>query len=143
MNGRVFLDTNVLVYLYDASEPQKQAKARALLAGLGRAEGDHPIISTQVLQEFYVTVSRKLARSLPEGEVLLAMRSLRSFPTVQVDVAMIFEAIDLCQKFRLSFWDALIAQAAISAGCSRMLTEDLQHQMWIGDLMVENPFLEA
>jgi predicted nucleic acid-binding protein len=139
MSDRTFLDTNVLVYLYDTDAPEKQRKARDVLER-SPAQADL-VISTQVLQEFYVTVTRKFSRSLPEREVLLAMRGLRELATVQVDVEMIFEAIELGRRHQLSFWDALIARAALTAGCSRLLTEDLQHQMRIGDLTIENPFV--
>jgi predicted nucleic acid-binding protein len=137
MIDRVFLDTNVLVYLYDADTPERQRKARGVL----ERDSVYFAISTQVLQEFYVTVTRKFAKSMAEEDVLIAMRRLRELPTVKVDVPMIFEAIDLGRRFQLSFWDALIARAALAAGCTRLLTEDLQHQMRIGDLTVENPFL--
>ena len=137
MTDRVFLDTNVLVYLYDADTPERQRKARGVL----ERDSVSFVISTQVLQEFYVTVTRKFAKSMAEEDVLIAMRRLRELPTVKVDVPMIFEAIELGRRFQLSFWDALIARAALTAGCSRLLTEDLQHQMRIGDLTVENPFL--
>jgi predicted nucleic acid-binding protein len=139
MRDKAFLDTNVLVYLYDADAPDKQARAREILER-GSAQTDL-ILSTQVLQEFYVTVTRKFSRHLSESEALLAMRGLRAFPTVQVDVAMIFDAVELRRAYQISFWDALIARAALAAGCSRLLTEDLQHQMRIGDLTIENPFL--
>jgi len=137
MTDRVFLDTNVLVYLYDADTPERQRKARGVL----ERDSVYFVISTQVLQEFYVTVTRKFAKSMAEEDVLIAMRRLRELPTVKVDVPMIFEAIELGRRFQLSFWDALIARAALTAGCTRLLTEDLQHQMRIGDLTVENPFL--
>jgi len=140
MNDRTFLDTNILVYLYDNDAPEKQAAARALLEQASEARMDL-VISTQVLQEFYVTVVRKFSRSLSDGEVLLAMRRFLAFPVVQVDIAMIFDAIELGRRFKISFWDALIARTALAAGCSRLLSEDFQHQMRIGDLTVENPFV--
>ncbi|HEY9420749.1 MAG TPA: PIN domain-containing protein [Thermoanaerobaculia bacterium] len=100
------------------------------------------VISTQVLQEFYATVTRKFSSRVPESVILFAMHDFTDFPTVQISVPVIFDAIELCRRFRLSFWDSLIVQAAMVAGCSRLLTEDLQHQMRIGDLVVENPFLD-
>lgn len=143
MSDRVFLDTNVFVYLYDADAPQKQAAARSLLERAAERSDLDLVISTQVLQEFYVTVTRKFAKTMSDRDVLLAMQSLRALPTVQVEVTMIFEAIGLGRRFQLSFWDALIVRAALTAGCSRVLTEDLQHKLRIGDLVIENPFLET
>jgi len=69
------------------------------------------------------------------------MRGLGDFLTVPVTVPLIFDAIELGRRFQISFWDALIAQAALVAGCNRLLTEDLQHGLRIGGLTVENPFL--
>jgi predicted nucleic acid-binding protein len=141
MSDKTFLDTNILVYLYDTDSPDKQAKSRGVLEQASTQTDI--VLSTQVLQEFYVTVTRKFSRKLSEREVLLAMRGLRAFPIVQVDVAMIFEAIELGRRFQFSFWDALIVRAALTAGCSRLLTEDLQHQMRIESLTIENPFLAS
>jgi predicted nucleic acid-binding protein len=139
MSGRAFLDTNVLVYLYDRDSPEKQSKARKVLEQ--SAAGDGLVISTQVLQEFYVSITRKLPKRLPEADALLAMHGLRRFPTVLIDVPMIFNAIELTRRFQMAFWDGLIVQAALSAGCTRLLTEDLQHEQRIGALRVENPFV--
>jgi predicted nucleic acid-binding protein len=139
MSDRIFLDTNVLVYLYDRDSPQKQAKSRFLLER-GSITADL-VISTQVLQEFYVTVTRKFTRYISEEEIVLAMRGLGDLLTVPVNVPLIFDAIQLGRRYQISFWDALIIQAALFAGCNRLLTEDLQHGLSIGGLMVENPFL--
>lgn len=93
MNGRVFLDTNIFVYLYDSDHPGKQARARALVERFGLS--GEIVISTQVLQEFYASVTRKFSRQLSEEQILLATRSLGRLPLVQVNVGMIFEAISL------------------------------------------------
>jgi predicted nucleic acid-binding protein len=139
MTDKVFLDTNVFVYLYDTDNPEKQAKAKTLLEQIGRSS--ILSISTQVLQEFYVTVTRKFSKQLSGEEILLAMESLRSLAIVQVDVDMIFSAMNLVRQLRLSFWDTLILQAAIKSGCKLLYTEDLQHGQRIGSLTIENPFL--
>ncbi len=142
MIGKIFLATNVLVYLYDRDAPEKQKKARAVLEW--GSTGDGFVISTQILQEFWVTVTRKFSKSLPVSEALLAMRALQgSLSTIPVDIGMIFEAIELERRFQLSFWDALVVQAALTAGCSKLLTEDLQHGFRIKTLTVENPFIES
>lgn len=139
MSDRVFLDTNVFVYLYDSDQPDKQAQARALVERYGLS--DAIVISTQVLQEFYVNVTRKFARQLSDEQVLLATRTLARLRVVKVSVEMIFSAIHLARQFRLSFWDSLILEAALESQCSLLLTEDLQHGQRIGSLTVENPFL--
>ncbi|HEX2223190.1 MAG TPA: PIN domain-containing protein [Thermoanaerobaculia bacterium] len=138
MSARVFLDTNVLVYLYDEDTPEKQARAARLLEEYG--PGGAAFISTQVLQEFYVTVSRKLARPLAKDLALAAVRNLAQLPTVRVDVPTILAAIQLSQEHQVSFWDGLIIQSALNAGCDRLLTEDLQSGRQLGELQIENPF---
>lgn len=140
MSARSFLDTNVLVYLFDADSKQKQERARNLLAELG-PRGD-AAISTQVLQEFYVSVTRKLATPLPSEEAEQAVRQLTSLPLVQVDPQTVLEAIVLSRRQTVSFWDALIVQAALDFGCDRVLTEDMQHGRMFGELRIENPFLD-
>jgi predicted nucleic acid-binding protein len=139
MPDRVFLDTNVFVYLYDSDEPAKQARARALIERLSLS--NNVFVSTQVLQEFYVTVTRKFAKQLTHEEIVLATRSLGDLPVVRVSVEMIFSAIELVRQLQLSFWDTLILQAALKAGCTLLFSEDMQHGQRIGSLRIENPFL--
>jgi predicted nucleic acid-binding protein len=139
MNDRVFLDTNIFVYLYDSDQPAKQARARALVERFGLS--GEIVISTQVLQEFYVSVTRKFARQLSEEQILFATQNLGQLPVIQVSVGMIFQAISLGRRFQLSFWDSLILQAALDSECNLLVTEDLQHGQRIGGLTVENPVL--
>ncbi|MDX1251707.1 MAG: PIN domain-containing protein [Gammaproteobacteria bacterium] len=135
---RSFFDTNVLVYLFDEDAPEKKAKAQALLrqeVGEGRAT-----LSTQVLQEFYVAVTRKLAQPLPAEVAERAVRDLAALPLLQVDVSLIQAAIRRCRKSGFSFWDALVIETALAGGVARLLTEDLQHGQVIDGMKVENPF---
>jgi len=130
---RPFIDTNVIVYAFDDGEAAKQAVARELLAAQGA-----PVVSTQVVQEFYVAATRKLripheraagvAKTLCEGEVIAATP------------AMVLEAIELSQHRSVSFWDALILRAAATAGCDVLLTEDMQDGATIDGVRIENPF---
>jgi predicted nucleic acid-binding protein len=140
MASRTFLDTNVLVYLFDADSPDKQARAREVLqASLERGVA---VVSTQVLQEFFVTVTRKLARPLPAAEAESALRRLMELPVVQVDPDLILAAAVSARRDRISFWDALILAAASAAGCGELLSEDLQHGRSFGGMRVVNPFRE-
>lgn len=139
MTDRVFVDTNVFVYLYDSDNPDKQATARALLERYGLSGA--VFISTQVLQEFYVTVTRKFSKQLSHEQILVAMSQLGQLPIVEVSVGMIFEAVDLGRRLRLSFWDSLILRAALESDCGLLVSEDLQHGQRIGSLRIENPFL--
>lgn len=141
MSDRVFLDTNIVVYLFDDDSPERQARAAEIL----RADGEtmELVLSTQVLQEFYVAVTRKLERPLAEDDALLAVQSLIELTVTQVDPDMIVSAIELSQAHSVSFWDALIVQAALTSDCQRLLTEDMQDGRRFGELLVENPFQSA
>jgi predicted nucleic acid-binding protein len=136
---RRFFDTNVLVYLFDASAPRKKARAQELLK---KAVGEGlALLSTQVLQEFFVAVTRKLSTPLSHDHADRAVRDLTKLPTTQIDAEMILKAIETMHRYRLSFWDSLIIQAALHGGATILYTEDLQHGQIIETLSVENPFL--
>lgn len=134
---RTFVDTNILVYAFDDADPRKQAVAQSIL-DVGRS--GHLVLSPQVLQEFYVTVTRKLARPLDEAAALNMVQHLAALPLVFADGALVVSALRLHQRYQISVWDALILQAAITGGCTRVLSEDLQHGMRVGNLVVEDPF---
>jgi predicted nucleic acid-binding protein len=135
---RTFFDTNVFVYLFDVDSPGKRQKAHDLVRGHA-ASGDL-LLSTQVLQEFYVTVTRKLAKPLTEDAALDTLRQLAAFPVVQVDSRLVLEAARRSQGLKLSFWDTLIIQAAVEGGASGLLSEDLQHGRRVDGVTIENPF---
>lgn len=142
MSDKAFVDTNVLVYLFDADEPQKQTRAQSLLETEG-VTGDL-VLSTQVLQELYVTVTRKLAEPLPPERAFGVIRGFTTAMSVLgIDAQMVLDAIALSRQHVISLWDALIVQAALSAGCKRLLTEDLQDGWVVKGLRVENPFRPA
>jgi predicted nucleic acid-binding protein len=106
-------------------------------------EAGRTVLSTQVLQEFYVNVTRKLAEPLPSAVAEAQVRDFARLPLVRVDEAMILAAIERHRSMSFSIWDALILEAVLRGGVDRLLTEDLQHGQKIEDLPVENPFLEA
>lgn len=135
---RRFLDTNILVYLFDASAPQKKIRAQELLKQVV-SEGS-ALLSTQVLQEFFVAVTRKLSVPLTHDQAERAVRDLARLPTTQVDAEMILKAIAAMRRYQLSFWDSLIIQGALHGGATILYTEDLQHGQVIETLTVENPF---
>ena len=138
MTGVVFLDTNVLVYLFDADAPSKQKRAREILDK--QVRDGQALLSTQVLQEFYVTVTRKLASPLDEQTAEQAVQDLALLPIVQLDSALILAAIARSREDRISFWNALIIQAALSGGAQRLYSEDMQDGRMIEELRIENPF---
>ncbi len=139
--SRSFFDTNVLLYMYDDDEPQKKARA---IDVFGQAVEDNlAVLSTQVLQEFYVNATRKLAVPLSPERAAARVRDFARLPLVRVDEAMILTAIERSRSMSLSFWDSLVVEAALRTGAGRLLTEDLQHGQRIGGVTVENPFLEG
>lgn len=119
----VFVDTNVLVYARDAAATTKQPKAHAWLEHLWRGRTGR--LSFQVLQEFYVTVTRKLDPGLTPSDAQAEIRNLLAWRPVPVDAEVVESAWVLEARYSLSFWDALILAAARAAGCERVLSEDL------------------
>jgi predicted nucleic acid-binding protein len=137
---RTFFDTNILVYLFDADAGEKKEAASVLFqqeSAAGRA-----LLSTQVLQEFYVVVTRKLQEPLEPHAAEDIVRDLSCLPVVTINSDSVLSAIGRCRKMVLSFWDALIIETALVGGASRIITEDLQHGQVIDGLQIENPFLE-
>ncbi len=137
MSDRAFLDTNILVYAHDTGAPDKQRISRELIAQL--ADSGDGVISTQVLQEFYVAATRKLGVAPIAAKGVL--KTLSVFEIVQISTKLIHEAIDCSILNQLSFWDSLILAAASSAGCSTVLSEDLSSNQTILGMKVRNPFV--
>ena len=136
MSARSFFDTNVLVYADDKAAPAKQRRALELVAE-HRRRGTG-VVSLQVLQEYFVTVTHKLrvdARIARRKVELLA-----EFDVASPDLADILAAIDLHRLHGLSFWDALVVRSARQAGCSVLLSEDFQHGQEMEGLRIINPF---
>jgi predicted nucleic acid-binding protein len=136
MNVRSFFATNVLVYTDDHSSPAKQRCSVELVTEHRRAHTG--VLSLQVLQEYFVTVTRKL-----NLDVRVARRKvelLSEFDVATPDVNDILAAIDLHRLHALSFWDALIIRSAKQAGCSVLLSEDMQGQREIDGVRIVNPF---
>lgn len=140
MTGRVFVDTNVWVYAVDEGDPAKQERARAALAS---AEMGGIVVSPQVLGEFYVTVTRKLATPLPPDAALDYVRDMMRQSVVGLDARHVEAAILGARAWQLSYWDALVIVAARTAGVDRLLTEDLQDGRVIDGVAIINPFREV
>jgi predicted nucleic acid-binding protein len=136
MPERSFVDTNVLVYTDDRDSPAKQETALAVVERVRRERSG--VVSTQVLQEYFVASTRKLG-----VDAELARRKVELFSGLDVvvlDVRSVLDAIDLARLHRLSFWDALIVQAALDSRCRVLYSEDLQSGRRIRGLRIENPF---
>ena len=137
MGVRSFVDTNVLVYAFDDADPRK--KERSLEIIRSGVDGNL-VLSTQVLQEFYVAATRKLRTPLSAEVAEQAVTALARLPVVPVDAALVLAAIAACRRYQLSLWDALIVVAARASGCERLWTEDLQAGMRFDGLTVVNPY---
>ena len=141
MAAKVFVDTNVLVYSRDASEPQKQAQAMDWLRHLWVTRAGR--LSYQVLQEYYITVTEKLDPGLDHESARRDIRSLLPWHPIAVDNRVFDGAWHIQDRFGLSWWDALIVSAAQVSDCHYLLTEDLQDGQMFGDLKIINPFQTA
>lgn len=136
MSVRSFFDTNVLVYADDKTSPAKQRRAIELVAQHRR--GRSGVVSLQVLQEYFVTVTRKLG--LDPRIARRKVELLAEFDVVAPDVSDILAAIDLHRLHQISFWDAMVVRAAGQAGCAVLFSEDMQASREVDGVRVVNPF---
>ncbi len=136
----VFLDTNILVYAFDRSAGLKHELARRLVENCW--ENENGCLSVQVLQEFYVTVTRKIAAPLESLAARQIVEDLSQWRLHTPAATDLLQAIDLAQRFQLSFWDAQIIQSASSLRCRVIYSEDLSHGQQYGEVQVANPFVE-
>ena len=139
MSDRVFVDTNILVYAVDASEPKKCPVARNWLERLWQERSG--CLSYQVLNEFYVTVTAKLSPGLDARDARELVRSLFAWQPLAIDIAAIERAWHLMDRFSLHFWDALIVASANLCAAQILLSEDLQADLEIHGTRIVNPFL--
>lgn len=136
MSKRVFLDTNILINADDADAGDKREKAQDLISqALAAMTG---VLSTQVLQEYFVVATRKLGLSSESAQRRIELYS--KLDVVVLDVERILSAIKLHRLNALSFRDALIVQAAIASGCGSLLSEDMQHGQRFEGVELVNPF---
>lgn len=138
MSVSAFLDTNILLYSI-SSEPAEQKKKAAALALLERTDAG---LSVQVLQEFYVQATRPtradcLAHELAAGLI----RTWTRFAVQPMTLEVLTAALDIKQRYQLSYWDSAIVAAAQALGCRELYTEDMAHGLTIGSLRLVNPFL--
>jgi predicted nucleic acid-binding protein len=139
MRVKAFVDTNVLVYAHDSSAAETYEQAKSLVRQLWIEKAG--VLSTQVLQEFYVTVRKKVLRPRNVDTAKRWLSHYVNWRIIENDGIAIVEAIDIERRYQLSFWDALIVQAANRAGTTLLYSEDLNHGQRYGAVRVENPFL--
>lgn len=140
-SGPEFVDANVLVYAFDASAKIKQAMARELIERLW-ASGTG-CLSVQVLQEFFVTVTRKVAKPLTVDEAADRIREFSAWKVFAPSADDVLAVIAIQQQAEISFWDAMIVRAAAEAQCDVLWTEDLNDGQSIRGVRIRNPFVKA
>lgn len=130
-----FLDTNVVVYAFDRADPEKRDTAIAILEG-----GRRLVVSTQVLLETWWVLTRRLPEPLSEDQASAVIDTLTELPVVNTDPDLVRQAIRTSRQSGMAIWDAMIVEAARSAGCRRVLSEDLQDGQDHDGVAIENPF---
>lgn len=136
-----FVDTNILVYAHDKHDETKHETAKATLRQLW--DTDTGTISTQVLQEFYSVATRKLKPAMSHREARGVVADYSEWCVTNTDPQLLVSASLLCETHQLSWWDALVIEAALRSGASTLLSEDLRDGQRFGTLTIRNPFAEV
>ena len=140
MSDKHFVDTNILLYAHDSTAGVKHDRAKALIEQLWQKRTG--ALSTQVLQELAVTLRRNVATPLPAKAIQEMVADYLTWQVVVNDGTAILEALDFEERYRISFWDALIIQAAHTAGATVIYSEDLSDGQRYGNVVVENPLVD-
>lgn len=139
MSGdKVFVDTNVIVYAYDKDAGEKHRVAAEIMKELWRS--GLGTISTQILQEFFATLTKKISKPMEISVVRETIRRLSRWDVLLIDVDIVLRATELQERYKYSFWDSLIIAAAIAGGARTILSEDLADGQTIQGLTIKNPF---
>ncbi len=137
MTVEVFLDTNILVYAATGTQKEKDKREKAFelieAGGFG--------VSGQVLQEFYVVVTRKVSRPLSPVLAFGWIEQLDIWPCVPVDAHLVKAGIEMSERYKISYWDGAIVAAAVELGVRRLYSEDLNHGQSYGSVQIINPFM--
>ncbi len=137
MSAKTFVDTNVLIYAHDVDAGEKHETAKSVLRELWSERTG--LLSMQVLQEFYVNVTRKISRPISKQSARLVVNSYAVW-SVEAAPADISTAFQIEDESRIGFWDALIVASALKSGANRILSEDLNARQTIAGMRIENPF---
>ena len=137
MPAKIFVDTNLWVYLYAKNPPEKYGQVRQLVAD----QFEEVIISTQILGELYHVLSRKNLIPPPEAQTIV-VEMAASFPVLEIDTAKVLQALDISTRYQYSYWDSLVVATALSVNCQALYSEDMHHQQVVNEKMqILNPFL--
>ncbi len=135
---KIFVDTNVLVYAHDVTAGRKQEVARDAVRELWNAETG--VVSTQVLQELFVSLTQKIPTPIERRKARAILEDLCAWEVIVNDEQSLLGAIDLQAKHRLSFWDSLILEAARRSGATTLYSEDLSNGQQVEGVVIVNPF---
>lgn len=140
-DDRVFVDTNIIIYAYTASVDWKHKIAMEMMKDLWKT--GLGVLSTQVLQEFFVVVTKKIQNPLDIKSAKEIVTDLLTWNIIINDGASILKAIELHKNYRCSFWDAMIIEAAIRGRCTTLLSEDLSNRQIMNGITIKNPFSQS
>ena len=135
---KTFIDTNIIIYAYDVTAGKKHETARIIISDLW--DSGLGVISTQVLQEFFVNVVRKIPKPIDKQQATEIVRDFLKWHVVVNTGDSIIDAIDICLRFGYSFWDSMIIEAAIKGGATVLISEDLQDGQVVSGVSIKNPF---
>jgi len=135
---KVFLDTNIIIYAYDSSAGKKHEVAREILTGLW--DSGLGVISTQVLQEFFINVTKKIPKPIDIDLAKGIIEDFLKWDVVVNDGESLLDAIDILVEYNYSFWDSMIIQAAVKGGAELLLTEDLEDGKVVKGVEIKNPY---
>ena len=135
---KIFVDTNILVYAHDTTAGRKREIAKAAILDLWNSETG--VLSTQVLQEVYVSLTQKIPAPLDGKNARAILEDLCAWKVMVNDEQAVLAAIDLQVQYRLSFWDSLILEAARRSGATMLYSEDLSHGQQVDGIKIVNPF---
>ena len=141
MSDKVFLDTNILVYAFDDADQGKYKVASHLV--LEGYQEQNAAISTQVLKEFFVTVTQKVSNKMSVKDAEQAVRDFALWSVAETTVSLVLDGVAIHKRHSVSFWDAMIIAAAKASVCSTLLTEDMSHNSRIENILILNPFLNG
>ena len=138
MSADTFVDTNILIYAYDKDSGEKNLRAEAVIKELW--ESERGMLSTQVLQEFYVNATRKMLHPVSPAVARGIIENYLAWPVRMVEPPTILRASEFQERHQLSFWDAMILATAYEGKARTLLTEDLNHGQTIEGIRIVNPF---
>ena len=137
--SRHFIDTNILVYAHDKSAGEKHEKSKVLIMDLWSSKKG--CLSIQVLQEFYVSIVKKVAAPVPPEEAAAIIEHLGQWKVHSPSVIDVLHATRLQQRYEISFWDAMVVCSAVMMDCSILWSEDMSHGQRYEGVTVRNPFI--